>query len=65
MLNYETFLMRETYLIKKQIVLHVLFVIKIKKKKKNLDTLLYFLLKMIFTKALQKERCSLTKALDI
>lgn len=65
MLNYETFLMRETNLIKKQIVLHVLFVIKIKKKKKNLDTLLYFLLKMIFTKALQKERCSLTKALDI
>lgn len=33
MLNYETFLMRETNLIKKQIVLHVLFVIKIKKKK--------------------------------
>lgn len=65
MLNYETFLMRETNLIKKQIVLHVLFVIKIKKKKKNLDTLLYFLLMMIFTKALQKERCSLTKALDI
>lgn len=33
MLNYETFLMRETNLIKKQIVLHVLFDIKIKKKK--------------------------------
>lgn len=48
MLNYETFVRRETNLIKKYIyiVLHVLFVIKIK--------LLYFLLMMIFTKSTAK-----------